>query len=385
MKFDMINIVLLGRKLYMKIFKRISILGLSMSMILGPSINVNAETFIDLPKDNWAYESVQWGVDKGLVVGYKENGQNLYRPSFQITEEEFVSVLARYLKDIKKDKLVVKEGTYWAQPAYDELSKYELPLKGENDIKAKKTGLTRGTIARIIAAKNGFNLDERQAVYYMYENGISYGQIGGKLSFQSYGRNDVVTRAQIPAFFQRLEEQGSTTFMGKESPVKSPDSISGIAGIPKDPGVITDEMFDKLNKEVSGTKLGKSDFDSFKFIAEKHKLKFDLGKTGFNLNGDKGKVLDYSDKSNDKEYSFNMEIIDYNKNKQILLDIIQGTEKLTETEIKEVVKILEIEYPKTFTPKQYFLKDRNIIVSPSGNFNKYSISILIPKQGMKTE
>lgn len=369
----------------MKIFKRISILGLSVSMILGPSINVNAETFIDLPKDNWAYESVQWGVDKGLVVGYKENGQNLYRPSFQITEEEFVSVLARYLKDIKKDKLIAKEGIYWAQPAYDELSKYELPLKGDNDIKAKKTGLTRGTIARIIAAKNGFNLDERQAVYYMYENGISYGQIGGKLSFQSYGRNDVVTRAQIPAFFQRLEEQGSTTFMGKESPVKSPDSISGIAGIPKDLGVITDEMFDELDKEVSGTKLGKSDFDSFKFIAEKHKLKFDLRKTGFNLNGDKGKVLDYLDKSNDKEYSFNMEIIDYNKNKQILLDVIQGTEKLTETEIKEIVKILEIEYPKTFTPKQHFLKGRNIIVSPSGNFNKYSITILIPKQGMKTE
>lgn len=263
--------------------------------------------------------------------------------------------------------------------------KYELPIKGNDDIKAKKTGLTRGRIARIIAAKNGFNLDEKQAVYYMYENGISYGQVEGKLSFQSYGRNDVVTRAQIPAFFQRLEEVKSTTFMGKESPVKSPDEISGIAGIPKDPGVITDEMFDELAKEVNETKLGKSDFDSFKPIAEKHKLKFNLGKIGFDLNGEKGKVLDYSDKSNDKEYSFNIEIIDYNKNKQILLDIIKGTGKLTETEIKELVGILEVEHLKTFTLKQYYLKDSKISVSLSGNFNKYSITILVPKQDMKIE
>lgn len=363
----------------MKIFKRISILGLSMSMILGPSINVNAETFADLPKDNWAYESVQWGVDKGLVVGYHENGQKLYRPIFQISEEEFVSVLARYLKDIDKNKLVAKQGVHWSQPSYDELAKYNLPIKGREDIRAKKTGLTRGTIARIIAAKNGFNLDEIQAVYYMYENGISYGLVEGTLSFQSYGRNNVVTRAQIPAFFKRLEEVKNTTFMGKESLVKSPDGISGIAGIPKDTGVITDEMFDKLAKELNETKPGKSDFDSFKSIAEKHKLKFNPGKIGFDLNGDKGKILDYSDKSNDKEHIFNIEILDYKKNKQLMLDVIKETEKLSELETKELIKILEVEYPKTFTPIKYTIKDSNISVSPSGNFNKYSITITIAK------
>lgn len=369
----------------MKIFKRISILGLSISMILGSSINVKAETFTDLPKDNWAYESVQWGVDRGLVVGYKENGQQLYRPSFQITEEEFVSVLARYLKDIKKDNLIAKGKTYWSQPSYDELAKYELPIKGNIDIKAKKTGLTRGTIARIIAAKNGFNLNEKQAVYYMYENGISYGQIEGKLNFQSYGRNDVVTRAQIPAFFQRLERQGQTTFMGKESPVKSPDGIAGIAGISKDSGVITDEMFDKLDKELNEAKPVKNDFDGFKIIAENHKLKFNLGKIGFDLNGDTGKILDYSDKSNDREYVFNIEVMDYNKNKQIILDVIKETGKLNEAETKELANILETEHPKTFTPKGYFIKDSKISLNLSGNFNKYSITILVPKQDMKIE
>lgn len=209
-------------------------------LVLGFSANVLADDFTDVPSTHWAYESIQWGVGKGLVVGYDDGS---YKPSYQITEEEFVTVLARYTK------LEIVKGDYWSQPYYDAILKYNLPLNGHKDIKAKKTGLSRGQIARIVAAKNGFNLDERQAVYYMYENDLSSGLLSNELSFDSYGVTKTVDRAQIPAFFKKIADNGHTTFMGKQSNTQNPDEIGGIAGVSKDTTEITDKMFNDLAKD----------------------------------------------------------------------------------------------------------------------------------------
>ncbi len=139
-------------------------------LILSISSTVFAEViFTDLAKD-WAYDSIYLAVGEKLVEGYEDGS---YRPHLQITEEEFVAVLARFVKDTDKSKFVKEDGVHWSQPYYDELVRFQIPLKGYNNTVAKKTALTRGEIARAVAAKNGFNLTERRAIYYIYENDIS--------------------------------------------------------------------------------------------------------------------------------------------------------------------------------------------------------------------
>lgn len=217
-------------------------------------VQVNAQTrdtnirkevvnFSDVLSTHWFYESVHWGVSKGLVKGYEDG---TYKPSDQITEQEFATVLTRYAFG---DTIKQGQGSDWAGNYYATLATYDIPLKGYSNNVARATAMTRGQIARAIAAKNGFNLTERQAVYYMYENDISYGLIEGTLSYDSYGTGDAVKREQIPAFFKRIDEEGHTTFMGKPSPVKDPTSIGGIKDVQPDKTVITDKMFDDLAKD----------------------------------------------------------------------------------------------------------------------------------------
>lgn len=161
------------------------------------SISVYAKDFTDLSNTHWAYDSIQWAVNEGLIEGYTDGS---YRPKNEITEQEFVSILVRYTYEGNKDDLKAPTGTHWAEGYYNYLKQYGLELIGYDDLSMRNTPLTRGAIAKLVAQKNGFNLTERQAIYYMYENDISYGMIDGQLTFESYGVDKAVSREQIPAF-----------------------------------------------------------------------------------------------------------------------------------------------------------------------------------------
>jgi hypothetical protein len=215
------------------------------------SISHAAEPFSDVGASHWAYDSIQWGVQNKLISGFPDG---TYRPSDLITEEQFATMFAKYIfKDKNLQNAPSEEKYYgwskWSDTYYDEMLEYSLPFSGYDSHGSREAPLLRGELARLVAAKNGFNLDYRQAVYYMYENDISYGLEGDKLTFNSYGKDIPVKREQIPAFMQRLEDGGNTTFMGKSSPVTGSSQIAGIRGVPRDTTIITDEMFDELARK----------------------------------------------------------------------------------------------------------------------------------------
>lgn len=331
--------------------------------------------------DAWAYESILWGVRKDIIKGYTDG---TFKPREQITEAEFLTVLSRY---VKLDLGETEKG-HWANHIYKTISKYNLPIKGNNNDRAKDTALTRGEIARIIAAKNGFNLDERQAVYYMYENDISNGLVANTLSFESYGTDKAVQRQQIPAFFQRLESKGHTTFMGKPSKV-NPDGISGIGNIPKENTVITDEMF----KELEDKQLGNPKFNvdsSNKIIPNYGGPVTEFQKKAAKMVEGRGYIIDalvgYEGTESENDFSlrdadaermvmyqgsykedFDITVHNYNKNKELALEVMRLTGKLTEEEIQTIVKIIEVDHIKNnYTPQHHVIGDGNGF-EPSGN------------------
>lgn len=199
--------------------------------------------------DYWATEAIKWAAEKGVVEGYPDG---TFRPTNHVTEAEFAAILARYVVNTDKDFISQRQpGKHWAQSIYDELRRWELPLNGYTNDIIKDTVITRGDVARVIAAKNGFNLDERQAVYYMYENDLSNGMIPNRMTFDSYGADQPLQRDQITQFMKLLNSKGYTTFLGKPSPKGNagPADIIGIVDVPKSDAEITDDMFDELAKE----------------------------------------------------------------------------------------------------------------------------------------
>jgi len=203
--------------------------------------------------DYWATEAIKWAAEKGVVEGYPDG---TFKPTNHVTEAEFAAILARYVVNTDKDFISQRQpGKHWAQSIYDELRRWELPLNGYTNDIIKDTVITRGDVARVIAAKNGFNLDERQAVYYMYENDLSNGMIPNRMTFDSYGADQPLQRDQITQFMKLLNSKGYTTFLGEPSPKGNagPADIIGIVDVPKSDAEITDDMFDELAKEKGVT------------------------------------------------------------------------------------------------------------------------------------
>ncbi|MCG1012985.1 S-layer homology domain-containing protein [Tepidanaerobacter sp. GT38] len=229
--------------------KLLAMLTVMVMLIISVNITVSAAIKFSDVGDYWATEAIKWAAEKGIVEGYPDG---TFKPEKHVTEAEFVAILARYVQNTDKQMIAERQpGKHWAQSIYDELEKWALPLKGYTDDKIKDSVITRGDVARIIAAKNGFNLNERQAVYYMYENDLSNGMIPNQLTFESYGVDKPLQRDQITQFVKLLNNKGITTFVGEPSPKgdAKADEIIGIEDIPEETEEITDEMFDELAKE----------------------------------------------------------------------------------------------------------------------------------------
>ncbi|WP_352405057.1 S-layer homology domain-containing protein [Sporanaerobacter acetigenes] len=321
--------------------------------------------------EQWAKEPVRWGVKEGIVEGYPDG---TFKPKKQVNEAEFAKLMTGYAKVLDVSNLKVKEGEYWAKEVYDALEEYAIPLGGYKSDKVKNTGLSRGQLARIVAAKNGFNLNERQAIYYLYENDLSDGKISGRLDFESYDKDSAVKRAEAVAFLRRLETKGVTTFKGKPSTVGARE-MGGIKGVPKDETVVTDEDFKKLAEE-KGIKQVEKNNSSYAFankVADKYGLKVDDGGdpgTGFELKekSTNRTIISYTDDST----GFNIFFEDYKENKPLIIDLLKSTGRFTDSDIKEVINIIEVKHMKDKVP-QYYDFGKYGCVEPAGGYGEMTL------------
>lgn len=297
-----------------------------------------AERFNDVG-EYWATDAIKWAAELGVVEGFPDG---TFRPTQNVKEGEFAAILARYVTNTDKDKINQRQkGKHWAQPIYDELLRWALPLNGYTNNTIKDSVITRGDVARVIAAKNGFNLNERQAVYYMYENDLSSGMIPDRLTFESYGVDKPLQRDQITQFMKSLSEKGITTFMGKPSQKGNadPTEVLGIEEILKENIEITDEMFDELarRKGIENPKKSQSRFPFAEKVAEKYDMKAVDYSDGVVLKDrDNRTLVAYELHENGR--SFDVVVYDYNVNKDIALDLIEATGKVNIEEVKENIR-----------------------------------------------
>lgn len=186
-----------------------------------------AHPFLDVGQ-YWATDGITWAYQAGIIYG---TGDNLFLPSKNVTEAEFLAMLCRMCNiPVRQAK---STDTHWAQPYYDAVREYELPLRGYDNSQegnqAKNAELNRGDIAKLIAAKNGFNLDLKAAVDYMYENELSNGTNPNMKTFESYGVNEKLHRDQAVTFLFRVYHCDFTTNKVEKSDVAG-GQMRGIKG-----------------------------------------------------------------------------------------------------------------------------------------------------------
>jgi len=66
------------------------------------------KVFEDIPVDEWYYNTVMWGYDKGIITGY----QNKFEPDEAITREDLAVILVNYLEKIEEYTFEELESTF---------------------------------------------------------------------------------------------------------------------------------------------------------------------------------------------------------------------------------------------------------------------------------
>jgi len=206
----------------------------------GANPKLTIADFKDNVSIHWGASVIQWGLDRNMVGGYPEGD---FRPDGAVNEAEFATMLARYADNTDRTffDTHVTSG-HWAQEYYNSLMDFKLPLNGYLDgtDNVKNTTISRVKVAQVFAAKYGFNLGEQQAVYFLYENGLSQGRT--VMNFEGYSPNAYLTRAEIVQFFKNVDNQGTKTltFLGKQSTkgTTDADTILGIEGVALDNSVV---------------------------------------------------------------------------------------------------------------------------------------------------
>ncbi|MDH8678729.1 S-layer homology domain-containing protein [Fusibacter bizertensis] len=209
---------------------------LTVMIIAGLSVVGFAESktindFKDIPESHWGKSFIEWGLTNNIMNGYSDGR---FAPNDIIKESEFVAMLSNYATNIPKVFTPIS-GKDWSEPFYLEMNKLEMPFRGYDNVSIRNESLSRGQVAIIIAAKYGFALTSKQAVYFMYENGLSNGNSKTERTYDTFGVGDVLTRTQALAFLQNMDnlEDKVMTFKGVKSTKGDADAttILGMSGL----------------------------------------------------------------------------------------------------------------------------------------------------------
>ena len=162
------------------------------------------------PKAWWAGDMV-WAVERGYISGYgkvlnpktKKYEEHL-KPGNQLTEAHFLMIMFRYMIPYEYES--TKATTNWTYNVPYQLAKrHNLPTLANESSTTKKNlatqGIRRGKLAQILVSMTEREqVTEATAINYLIKNKITSAK-----TVKEYNANQILTRAQVSAFFQRHE------------------------------------------------------------------------------------------------------------------------------------------------------------------------------------
>lgn len=193
--------------------------GAALMGAVGPAGVAKAAGFSDVPGSHWAYDMVMWSQENGVTSGYPDGS---FRPTQAVTESEFLVMLVRaYPEKAVGEK---KAGEPWYTPYYKVASDAGWPVANQPEQK-----ITRGQVARLMAAVMGQPLAETEAVQLVLDKGLAQGKAGSS-GVAGFAPNDALSRAEAQTFLYRLKQQTTSGSVpaAAEKPDKPAKAEAGI-------------------------------------------------------------------------------------------------------------------------------------------------------------
>ncbi|MGG6310490.1 CAP domain-containing protein [Paenibacillus macerans] len=161
----------------------------------GQPVHAAEAGFSDVPASHWAYDKVMWAKENGVTDGYPDG---TFRPAQPVTEAEFLGMLVRAYPEIVLDELPPGEDEAWFAPYYYLAMEMEWPVTHKSNLP-----ITRGEVARLLAAFYGQTLSEDEAVQWVLNQGLAQGKTGGGV--EGFAPGDELSRAEAQTFLYRLK------------------------------------------------------------------------------------------------------------------------------------------------------------------------------------
>lgn len=182
----------------MKKFQQLIYVLLCMVLVVTSLIPATTTAFAanlrDVPSSMSASTAINWAVDNGFM----EAPGNFFAPAQVVKEQDLVITFAKADDNYIQTPLPHQA----ADSAYMFYQDLYLPFNGYNQPNMRNAQLTRGDFARIYAAFKGLDLDEMQAVQYMYATNVTTG-ITGARTFKDYNPSGLLTKAALASFLHR--------------------------------------------------------------------------------------------------------------------------------------------------------------------------------------
>ncbi len=183
-------------------------------MTATPVVTQAATTIRDVPSNSNNYKAISWAVDNDLM---SLNSANNFLPDEDVTDRELVLMFAKLDRNYAL--------SYIDSVAYNFYSEFYLPFNGTHVNANRSKAVTRGQFAQIYAAFKGLDLDEPQAVQYLYSNDLSTSGTGKK-TFASFNPSTKLTRADVATFLYRAVQNGNFAVQGLKRSAAGRDNDS---------------------------------------------------------------------------------------------------------------------------------------------------------------
>ncbi|MFJ7184304.1 vWA domain-containing protein [Lysinibacillus xylanilyticus] len=258
-------------------------------MTSAPAVTQAATKINDVPTNNSKFKAISWAVDNDLL---SLNSANNFLPNEQLTEQELVVMFAKLDRNYAL--------TYNDSVAYNFYSDFYLPFNGTYTTANRTKAVTRGQFARIYAAFKGLDLDEPQAVQYLYTNDISTGSTGQK-TFANFNPSTKLTRGDSAEFLYRSVQNSSFAVLGLKRTA---------AGHDNDKITLPPGFMGSSNTEFEEPKDNNNDFTGPEYVNNALQS-IDVEKTDLIANGQDSTLITVSLKAcngdplpDDKSYTF---------------------------------------------------------------------------------
>lgn len=168
---------------------------------------VTSAAFKDVNPNDYFAEAVDWAQKNNIVTGFPDN---TFRPSNEVTEEQFLAIYVRFF-DFQENKTIV-EGEHWSNIYYRTLDDYNISVLGTTDIALKQAPINRGAVAELFGYSQGTTRNTPEAIQFLFDKGITKGKYPTKESLlDRYAAADLLKRGEVVTFLHRLYKENINT------------------------------------------------------------------------------------------------------------------------------------------------------------------------------